>query len=141
MTRTLAGLRLIMSSAGESLYANPDGRVWCGATEEWGGFDHQVSEPARRSILKRAVNLIPEPTQAPVLMHTACLRPVTPDWLPIISRVPGYTNAYIALGAANKGILMCPGMGTFTAGLVTVGGTHGALREMLRSYGISGVCL
>ena len=113
-----------LSGGGGSLYAKPGGQVWCGATEEWRGFDRQVSEAARRSILERAVNLIPELTHAPVVMHTACLRPVTPDWLPIIGQVPGYANVYLATGAGKKGILLSPGMGKGIADLVTTGDTQ-----------------
>ena len=113
-----------LSGGGGSLYAKPDGQVWCGATEEWRGFDRQVSESARRSILDRAVNLMPELTRAPVVMHTACLRPVTPDWLPIIGRLQRYDNVYLATGAGKKGILLSPGMGKCIADLITVGDTH-----------------
>jgi len=113
-----------VSGGGGSLYAKPDGQVWCGATEEWRGFDRQASESARRSILESAVKLIPELAQAPVVMHTACLRPVTPDWLPIIGQVPGYANVYLATGAGKKGILLSPGMGKGIADLVTTGDTQ-----------------
>ena len=113
-----------LSGGGGSLYAKPGGQVWCGATEEWRGFDRQISEAARQSILESAVNLIPELTQAPVVMHTACLRPVTPDWLPIIGQVPGYANVCLATGAGKKGILLSPGMGKGIADLVTTGATE-----------------
>ena len=113
-----------LTGGGGSLYAKPGGQVWCGATEEWRGFDRQVSEPAGRSILEKAVSLIPELSQAQVVMHTACLRPVTPDWLPIIGQVPGYANVYLATGAGKKGILLSPGMGKGIAELVTRGDTY-----------------
>ena len=113
-----------LSGGGGSLYAKPGAQVWCGATEEWRGYDRQVSESARQSILERAVNLMPELSQAPIVMHTACLRPVTPDWLPIIGKVPGYANAYLATGAGKKGILLSPGIGKAIADLVTTGDTY-----------------
>ena len=125
-----AALAYDLSGGGGSLYAKPGGQVWCGATEEWRGFDRQVSESARRSILERAVNLIPELTQAPVVMHTACLRPVTPDWLPIIGQVPGYANVYLATGAGKKGILLSPGMGKGIAVLVTKGDTQLSINSL-----------
>ena len=52
-------------------------------------------------------------------MHTACLRPVTPDWLPIIGRAPGCDNAWLATGAGKKGILLAPGFGKAVADLIT----------------------
>ena len=112
-----------LSGGGGSLYAKPDGQVWCGATEEWKGFDRQASESSRRSILEKAAILIPDLNQAPLVMHTACLRPVTPDWLPILGQAPGYENVYLATGAGKKGILLSPGMGKAIADLITKGDT------------------
>ena len=58
---------------------------------------------------------------APLGLHTACLRPVTPDWLPILGRAPGWDNAYLATGAGKKGILLAPAMGGAVADLVAGG--------------------
>ena len=58
------------------------------------------------------------------MKHTACLRPVTPDRLPIIGRAPGFENVYLATGAEKKGILLSPGMGKAVAELVTQGETQ-----------------
>ena len=111
------------SGGGGSLHPKPDGLVWCGTTEEWRGFDRETSESARQSITNGAVNLMPDLAQARLVLHTACLRPVTPDWLPIVGRAPGYENVYLATGAGKKGILLSPGMGKATADLITQGGT------------------
>ena len=70
-----------------------------------------------------AVRLMPGLAQARLVLHTACLRPVTPDWLPIVGRAPGYDNIYFTTGAGKKGILLSPGMGKATADLITQGGT------------------
>ena len=58
---------------------------------------------------------------AELVLHTACLRPVTPDWLPILGRAPGWDNAYLATGAGKKGILLAPAMGRAVADLVAGG--------------------
>ena len=112
-----------LTGGGGSLYTKPNGQVWCGATEEWRGFDRHVSESAQRAILERAVQLMPELTKAPVVMKTACLRPVTPDCLPIIGRVPGCRNVYLATAGGKKGILLSTGMGKGIADLITAGDT------------------
>ncbi len=108
-----------LSGGGGSLHPKPDGLVWCGATEEWRGLDRQPSEPARQSIMNGAVRLMPGLAQARLVLHTACIRPVTPDWLPIVGRAPGYDNIYFTTGAGKKGILLSPGMGKATADLIT----------------------
>ena len=113
-----------ISGAGGSLYPKPDGLVWCGSTEEWRGFDRMSSESAHQSILQRAIGLVPDLAEATLALHTACLRPVTPDWLPIIGRVPAWDNVHLATGAGKKGILLSPGIGKSTADLIVRGETE-----------------
>ena len=112
------------SGGGGSLYPKPDGLVWCGVTEDWRGFDREASEAARKRILNGAARLIPAMAQGRLVRHTACLRPVTPDWLPIIGRAPGWENVYLATGAGKKGVLLSPAMGKAVADLITEGTTQ-----------------
>jgi glycine oxidase len=105
------------------LHPKPDGLVWCGTTEEWRGFDKETSTSAHQSILEGAVRLVPDMADARLSLQTACLRPVTPDWLPIIGRLPGWDNVYLATGAGKKGILLSPGIGKSVADLMTQGET------------------
>ena len=113
-----------VSGGGASLYSKPDGLVWCGATEDWRGFEKQTSESARRRIESGATRLIPEATGAKLKLQTACLRPVTPDWLPIIGQAPEWENVYLATGAGKKGILLSPAMGKAVADLMVDGSTN-----------------
>jgi glycine/D-amino acid oxidase-like deaminating enzyme len=57
------------------------------------------------------------------MKHTACLRPVTPDWLPVLGLAPGWDNVYLATGAGKKGILLSTGIGKSIADLMTTGET------------------
>ena len=116
-------IRHDISGGGGSTYSKPDGLVWCGATEEWKGFDKSLTDSAERSLRGRAERLVPDLADAKVAMHTACLRPVTPDWLPIIGRPQGWENVYLATGAGKKGVLLSPGMGKAVAGLICHGET------------------
>ena len=117
----LAGepLQQDVSGAGASIYSKPDGLAWCGTTEDWRGFDRQPLPETRDRILAGVKRILPAITDATVEMHTACLRPVTPDWLPIIGRVQGYENAWLATGAGKKGILLAPGFGKSVADMIT----------------------
>jgi glycine oxidase len=112
-----------VSGAGGSIYTKPDGLAWCGTTEEWRGYDREPLEETRRDILKRVTRIVPEMASAKLALHTACLRPVTPDWLPILGRAPGYENVYLATGAGKKGILLAPAIGKSIADLITAGKT------------------
>ncbi len=120
-----------ISGGGGSLHPKPDGLVWCGTTEEWRGFDRAPSDLARQSILEGAVRLIPDLAEARLVLHTACMRPVTPDWLPIVGRVPGWQNAYLATGAGKKGVLLSPGIGKSIADLMT----HGETALSIEAFG------
>ena len=117
------GLDYELIGGGSSMYAKTDGLIWCGATEEDAGFDLSLTDAARARILDMAVRLMPSLADAAVVQQTACLRPLTPDWLPIVGRAPGWENAYIAAGGQKKGILLGPAMGQGIADLIAAGKT------------------
>ena len=58
---------------------------------------------------------------APILARQACFRPVTSDGLPLIGRVPGVANAYVATGHSVWGILNAPATGEALAELIADG--------------------
>ena len=87
-----------------------DGLVWTGSTEEEAGFDDTPSAAARDIIWENAVQMAPDLANAQLARQTACLRPVTPDGIPIVDRLPGWDNVYVATGAGRKGILWSTGM-------------------------------
>ena len=111
------------NGAGASIYPRGDGLVWCGTTEVDEGFNKETTEGAKQTIWKAAAELIPELAYASLARHTACLRPVTPDYMPIVGQAPGWDNVYLATGAGKKGILLSTGMGKATADLLTEGVT------------------
>ena len=112
-----------IAGGGGTIYPKLDGLVWCGTTEDWKGFDREPSEQVAREIRQRVVRLVPDLADAKIVQHTACLRPVTPDWLPVLGRAPGWDNVYLATGAGKKGILLAPGIGKSIADLMTTGET------------------
>ena len=115
------GLDCELTGGGSSMYAKRDGLIWCGSTEEDAGFDLSLTEAARRHIMAMAARLMPSLASAAVALHTACLRPVTPDWMPIIGPAPGWDNVYISTGGQKKGILLGPAMGKAIADIIAGG--------------------
>jgi glycine/D-amino acid oxidase-like deaminating enzyme len=111
------------------MYAKPDGLAWCGTTEDWRGFDRQSLPETRDRILAGVKRILPAVSDATIEMQTACLRPVTPDWLPILGQVKGYQNAWLATGAGKKGILLAPGIGKSVAGLITKSETDLSIQD------------
>ena len=95
-----------------------DGKLWAAATEEEAGFDLSTTSQARQDLLERAARVLPTVTQARILEQTACLRPRTPDALPILGKVPERDNVYLATGGGKKGVLLAPAMGRVLADLI-----------------------
>ena len=118
------GLEHEITGGGSSMYNKTDGLIWCGATEEDAGFDLSLTDEARQRIIDNAVRVLPSLARAEVAVQTACLRPVTPDWVPIIGAAPGWDNAFICAGGQKKGILLGPAMGKGIAELIASGSTE-----------------
>ena len=117
------GLEHELTGGGSSMYNKTDGLIWCGATEEDAGFDLSLTDEAKDSVTAKAVRLMPSLAEAEMALHTACLRPVTPDWLPIVGQAPNWDNAYICAGGQKKGILLGPAMGKGIADVIADGET------------------
>ena len=62
-----------------------------------------------------------KPASAKVLARQACYRPITRDGLPLIGRMLGVENAYVATGHSVWGILNAPATGEAIAELIADG--------------------
>lgn len=100
-----------------------DGFVWVGATEEEKEFDLELTTEARNELMDRSVKMVPSLDGHPIVRQTACLRPISPDRLPIIGPVPGLDGTYLATAAEKKGILIGPAIGNAISDLVITGET------------------
>ena len=96
----------------------PDGLVWCGTTEEHVGFDERPTPSGRDTIMASIVAVLPYMVDAELVQHTACLRPVAPDGLPVLGPAPGNAGVFIASGSGRKGIFLGPAMGRTVAEMV-----------------------
>lgn len=103
------------------LVKKSDGLTWVGTTMEETGFDKTITEEAKKDIMSRAAFLSPILKNAKQILQTACLRPVTDDWLPILDILPEIDNAYVITGGGRKGILLAPAMGNFMANMINDG--------------------
>ena len=93
---------------GSYLSPRPDGQVWIGTTEELVGFDRSTTGEARELILAQARRYCSRIDAAQVVAHTACLRPLARDGLPLIGRLPGVEGAWICSGHGRTGMLLGP---------------------------------
>lgn len=101
------------------LYATPSGQVWIGGTQEAVGFDDSTTAEGREKILTAVERFIPDIRNLKVVEQVAGFRPVTPDRLPVIGRIPGFENALIASGAGVKGMLLSVGMAEAVVEILT----------------------
>ena len=116
---------------GNYVDSKADGLIWAGSTEEEDGFNNMPSSWGRDSIMADLAKMAPSVVSAQITNHTACLRPVTPDGIPIVGQLPGWDNLYLATGAGRKGILWSVGISQVAADLVMQGETEVAGAEHL----------
>jgi glycine oxidase len=111
-------LSISLSWTGNYATTKPDGLLWAGTTEEWADFDETPTSAGRDEVMAELISVLPYLSEARLAQHTACLRPVAPDGLPILGEVGGETGVWAASGTGRKGILLGPGMGRVTADLI-----------------------
>ena len=106
-------------AGGNYMARKADGLVYVGTTEERVGFDETPTVAAKRLILRQAGRFVSAVSRAEVVKQTACLRPLSPDGLPILGAAPGLSGAYIATGHGRAGLLMSPGSAAALAAQIT----------------------
>ncbi len=111
---------------GEDGYLVPKagGFTFAGATVEDAGFRPRTTARGLVRLRRMAASLVPALRYAEVASAWAGLRPGSPDGLPIIGRLPGWRNVYVATGHFRNGILLAPITGKLLSQLVLEGRTE-----------------
>jgi glycine oxidase len=94
-----------------------DGSTLAGATMERVGFDVGTTVEALDGFRRASADVLPPLGQSAVLRSWSGLRPVTPDFLPIIDRDPQIPSLIYACGHSRNGILLAPLTGECVASL------------------------
>ena len=89
--------------SGSNVFTKPDGLTWAGTNEEDVGFNEEVTTEAREKIMSDLIKMAPSLSEAQLVRQTACLRPLSVDGLPIVGKVPGWSNLFINTGAGREG--------------------------------------
>jgi glycine oxidase len=93
-----------------------DGLVVVGATHEDAGFDARVTVDGLAFLTDLARLLVPNLGAAPLAHVWAGLRPrLAASPVPLIGRLPGWQNAWLATGHGAIGITLSPGTGRLLA--------------------------
>jgi glycine/D-amino acid oxidase-like deaminating enzyme len=102
-----------------SCYRRESDRTWAGCTKHDAGYDLSASVQARRQIVDAAVEIFPGVAGKTVDTHTAALRDVTDDGIPVFGDIPGWENAYVLAGGGFKGLLLSAIMAKSICDLIT----------------------
>lgn len=110
---------VISTFHGHYILTFPQNRVVVGATrEDDSGYDYRLTAGGVFEVLERALFVAPGLKTATLHEVRIGLRPVSPDQLPILGQIPGYTNLYAATGHGPTGLTVGPYSGALVADLV-----------------------
>lgn len=110
-------------------YVTPkaNGLILVGGTFERVGFRNRVTQVGQEGVIRRNLALLPALAKTRMVRAVSGLRPVSADGIPIIGRLTGWNNAYIATGHGPAGINLSPITGQIIAELITKGHTDTAI--------------
>ena len=98
-----------------------DGAIFAGTTEELKPDGPAPTAAARAKIERSLAGAFPYLAGATLKRHTACLRPVSPDMLPLAGTIEGAPGLAVFGGAGRDGILQSPLVGRILADLLLEG--------------------
>ena len=87
-------------------------------TLEFAGMDFSINKRRADSIKSSAEDYVTGIENMDIIEIRSGLRPCTPDGLPIIGRVPGFDNLFLATGHCMLGITLAPITGKLVSQLV-----------------------
>lgn len=115
-----SGIRhVIMGPSGYLLQRG--NRTLVGSTMEHVGFDAQPTAEGAIRLMDVARELSPAVAGGPLVAQWAGLRPVTPDFLPIVGSDPDREHLFYACGHSKNGVLLAPLTGRVIADLIAHG--------------------
>jgi D-amino-acid dehydrogenase len=106
------------------------GRVRLTGMLELCGTDLRVDEVRVATIRRQAQRFVPALERLPVTRVWRGLRPCSPDGLPIVGRVPGVANAWLATGHGMWGLQLAPVTGELVGGALAGDGEDAALGDL-----------
>ncbi len=100
-------LRCMLLQNGRYLIPRRDGRILCGSTLEYSGFDKSITAAAQHDLLAAARGMSPALRHVAPEAQWAGLRPGSPAGIPYIDFVPG-TRVLVNAGHFRNGLVLAP---------------------------------
>jgi len=120
-----APMYLVESRVGATPLA---GRLRLAGTIEFSGLNSRLDQRRITSLTRAARGYFPGLDWTDVAEEWAGMRPLCPDGLPVIDRVPGTANAWVATGHSTLGITLAAVTGAHLAQFVSTGSAPPELR-------------
>jgi glycine oxidase len=111
-------LSSVINVGNRYLINRDDGTLIVGSCEEEAGFNPTTTPTVIESLCRFAESLIPAVVDAPIVETWAGLRPLTFDGFPMIGKIPGLQNLYVAGGHYRSGIHLSPGTATVLSDII-----------------------
>lgn len=103
------GWSIVQPVLGFYLVPWPDGRIACGGTMEAdAGYDCRPTADGVHQLLRECLRSAPGLAQATLVEVRVGLRPASVDGRPVLGRLPGWSNAFVATGHGAEGLLLGP---------------------------------
>lgn len=118
-TRPLLAPRIPMTLKEPSVCVTAwDSGYRLGSTMEFAGYDTRLNRARLDALRRGAARFLHEPEGPQVVEEWYGWRPMTPDDLPVIGRVPGIDNLVLATGHGMLGVTMSAGTGMLVGEVV-----------------------
>jgi D-amino-acid dehydrogenase len=95
-----------------------EGMLRVGGTMELSGINRSLDPRRVESIRRVVTGVIPRALEGTGVEEWVGMRPLTPDGLPVIGRLPNVPNAFVASGHQMLGVTLAPSTGRALADLV-----------------------
>jgi glycine/D-amino acid oxidase-like deaminating enzyme len=102
-------------SVGITLVQVDHGNLVVGSTREEAGYDRRSTYAGLAELCRQLVDLVPSVANIHIIRSYAGLRPIAPDGLPIIGRLPDLPGFIVAAGHGGDGLILS----AITAEMVT----------------------
>jgi D-amino-acid dehydrogenase len=107
-----------------------DGALRVGGTMELSGLNVRLDRRRVETIRSAASRVLPGWERGRSVSTWVGARPLTPDGLPIVGRVPGLGNLFVATGHGMLGMTLAPATAVMVADLITGGAAEADLPEL-----------